>query len=144
MLYWPLKCIFFNRSGIRFHYRTVHGLAPEHARETGAGDAYREPAGRGCPPGRPRSQDSNSRSAPNSRDSPAHAGSSLPGGNRSKSQSEGANPGSNREGLLYACEDCGLRFKDAPSRNRHQSLMHYSSEGREEEEGGAEEGVKHK
>ncbi|XP_044065389.1 zinc finger protein ZFMSA12A [Siniperca chuatsi] len=138
---------FSNRSGIRFHYRTVHGLAPEHAGEAGAGGAPRGPAGCGYPPGRPRtfppadvglntsnSSDSNSYTAPNSRDSPAHPGSALLGGNESKSQSEGANRGSDRAGLLYACEDCGLRFKDAPSRNRHQTLMHYSSEGREEEE----------
>ncbi|XP_054478266.1 zinc finger protein 497 [Anoplopoma fimbria] len=141
---------FSNRSGIRFHYRTVHGLAPEHAREAGAGDAYRGSAGRGCPPGRPRTfppsgvllntpniLDSNSHTAPKSGESPvltaAHAA------NDSKSQSAGANPGSNREGLLYACEDCGLRFKDAPSRNGHQTLMHYSSEGREEEEEEEEE-----
>ncbi|XP_075965342.1 uncharacterized protein LOC142969364 [Anarhichas minor] len=133
---------FSNRSGIRFHYRTVHGLAPEHTREAGAGDAYRAAAGRSWPPGRPRtfpptnvglntpnSSDSNSHTAPKSGESPvltaAHAG---------FGSKQGANPGSNREGLLYACEDCGLRFKDAPSRNRHQTLMHYSSEGREEEE----------
>lgn len=30
--------------------------------------------------------------------------------------------------LMYACEDCGLRFADAPSRNRHQSQEHYSTE----------------
>ncbi|XP_051262501.1 zinc finger protein ZFP2 [Dicentrarchus labrax] len=147
---------FSNRSGIRFHYRTVHGLAPEHTGEAGAGGATRGPAGRGYPPGRPRtfplpgvglntpnSPDSNSQTAPNSRDSPvstaAHPGSTLLGSNEGKSQSEGANPGSNREGLLYACEDCGLCFKDAPSRNRHQTLMHYSSEGREEEEEEEEE-----
>ncbi|KAF3839940.1 hypothetical protein F7725_018657 [Dissostichus mawsoni] len=45
----------------------------------------------------------------------------------------GNKPRHQQRGLLYACEDCGLRFKDAPSRNRHQTLMHYSSEGREEE-----------
>ncbi|XP_042346074.1 zinc finger protein 391 isoform X2 [Plectropomus leopardus] len=135
---------FSNRSGIRFHYRTVHGLDPEHAGEAGAGDAYRGQAGRAYPPpGRPRtfppasvglnapnSTDISSHAAPHSRDAPvstaAHPGS------ESGSQSES---GSSREGLLYACEDCGLRFKDAPSRNRHQTLMHYSSEGREEEEG---------
>lgn len=141
---------FSNRSGIRFHYRTVHGLAPEHAGE--AGGTSRGPAGGGYPPGRPRlfppargglntpnSQDSTSHTAPHSGDSPvlnsAHPGSALSSSNESKSQSEGANLSSNRGGLLYACEDCGLRFKDAPSRNRHQTLMHYSSEGREEEEG---------
>ncbi|XP_076594014.1 uncharacterized protein LOC143325032 [Chaetodon auriga] len=143
---------FSNRSGIRFHYRTVHGLAPEDAGEAGAGGTSRGPAGRGFPSGRPRtfppagvglnppsSPDSNSHTALSSRDSPmsnsAHPSSAVLGGNGSKSQLEGANPGSSREGLLYACEDCGLRFKDAPSRNRHQTLMHYSSsEGREEEE----------
>lgn len=36
--------------------------------------------------------------------------------------------------LPYACEDCGQRFPDAPSRNRHQTLQHYSSEEREKEE----------
>ncbi|XP_031154677.1 zinc finger protein 3 homolog [Sander lucioperca] len=133
---------FSNRSGIRFHYRTVHGIAPDHAGEGGAGDAYRGPAGRGYPPGRPRtyppasvglntpnSPESNLHTAPNSREG------SVSIAAHHKCQSEGANPGSNREGLLYACEDCGLRFKDAPSRNRHQTLMHYSYEGREEEEG---------
>ncbi len=147
---------FSNRSGIRFHYRTVHGLAPEQAGETGAEGESRGPAGHGHPPGRPRtippasaglntsnSSDSNSHTALNSRGSPASTaarpGSALLGGNEGTSQSEGANPASNREGLLYACEDCGLRFKDAPSRNRHQTLVHYSSEGREEIEGQREE-----
>ncbi|KAL2084342.1 hypothetical protein ACEWY4_019860 [Coilia grayii] len=39
----------------------------------------------------------------------------------------GAKPPGDRRGkvLAYACEDCGLRFADAPSRNRHQSLEHY-------------------
>lgn len=131
---------FSNRSGIRFHYRTVHRLAPEHAGEAGTGDAYRAPPGhpRNVPSAsidldKPTSPDSNSQKAPNSRDSPA-----LP-----VAQSEGGNPGGNREGLLYTCEDCGLRFKDAPSRNRHQTLMHYSSEGREDEALGPEERVKH-
>ncbi|XP_034409090.1 zinc finger protein 79 [Cyclopterus lumpus] len=134
---------FSNRSGIRFHYRTVHGLAPEHAREAGAEDAHRGAAGRSCPPGRPRtfplpnvglitphSSGSDSHTAPKSGEPPASTAA-----RESKPQSEGANPGGNREGLLYACEDCGLRFKDAPSRNRHQTLMHYSSEGRDGGEG---------
>ncbi|KAF1387720.1 hypothetical protein PFLUV_G00082900 [Perca fluviatilis] len=138
---------FSNRSGIRFHYRTVHGITPDHAGEAGAGDAYRGPAGRGYPPGRPRtypqasvglnttnSPESNLHTAPNSREG------SVSTAAHHKSQSEGANPGSSREGLLYACEDCGLRFKDAPSRNRHQTLMHYSYEGREEEEEEEEDG----
>lgn len=136
---------FSNRSGIRFHYRTVHGLAPEHAGETGAGDAYRGTAGRSYSPGRPRTfpPASIGLNTPNSPDSNSHrecpVSATAGPGNESRSQSDGANQGSNREGLLYACEDCGLRFKDAPSRNRHQTLMHYSSEGREEEEGQREE-----
>ncbi|KAF7663876.1 hypothetical protein LDENG_00199390 [Lucifuga dentata] len=131
---------FSNRSGIRFHYRTVHGLAPEHA--GGAGGVYRGSAAHGCPPmaaghsrnfpAKPSSPEQSPNSAP--RDShvgSAHPGSILLGRPDGKSQSEGENPGSHREELLYACEDCGLRFKDAPSRNRHQSLVHYTSEGRE-------------
>lgn len=35
----------------------------------------------------------------------------------------------------YTCEDCGLHFKDAPSRNRHQTLAHYFSDGRLSEAG---------
>lgn len=134
---------FSNRSGIRFHSRTVHGLTSEHAGEAGAGGAYRGAAGRsGYPPGNPRTfplpvvglnapnrPESDSHTALNSRDPPASTA----------AQAEAEN----RERLLYACEDCGLRFKDAPSRNRHQTLAHYSSEGREEE-AGAEERAKHK
>ncbi|XP_041843250.1 zinc finger protein 79 [Melanotaenia boesemani] len=132
---------FSNRSGIRFHYRTVHGLAPEPTGETGAG---------GCSPGRPRtlpttsvelntnnSPDSDFHTAPNSLLSSeliaAQQSSTITSGNGSKSQAGG--DGGQSEGLLYACEDCGLRFKDAPSRNRHQTLAHYSHEGRVEEEG---------
>ncbi|KAM3873405.1 uncharacterized protein ACN63O_002434 [Diretmus argenteus] len=135
---------FSNRSGIRFHYRTVHGLTPEHGGDAGARGAYREPASHGRPPaaaGRPRtgptasvglntcsSPESDSHTTLTSRVTPAPPGSAVlirPG---SKSKSERATSGGNREGLPYVCEDCGLRFKDAPSRNRHQTLAHYSSE----------------
>lgn len=144
---------FSNRSGIRFHYRTVHGLAPEQAGEAGGGDASRGPAGRAYPPGRPRtypsatagsntpsSPDNSSHRAGNNTDSAARRGSAVLGGNDSNSQraSEGAKPGGTREALPYACEDCGLCFKDAPSRNRHQTVMHYSG-GREEEAGQGKE-----
>ncbi|CAG6015753.1 unnamed protein product [Menidia menidia] len=123
---------FSNRSGIRFHYRTVHGLAPEHTGRPGA---------EGCSPGRPRtavgvvahnSPDSNSNCAVSSGLTAGHGSSAQLGGNGNTSRAAGA--GSQREGLLYACEDCGRRFKDAPSRNRHQTLEHYSQEDREEEE----------
>lgn len=39
-----------------------------------------------------------------------------------------------KQALLYTCEDCGQRFPDAPSRNRHQTLQHYSKDEREKEE----------
>ncbi|MEQ2172400.1 hypothetical protein GOODEAATRI_020598, partial [Goodea atripinnis] len=133
---------FSNRSGIRFHYRMVHGLSSEHD-----GEARAKPTG--CSPGRPRtlrpprvelaSQNSPHRaSAPNPLSSseliPTNPGSIPLSGNESRSQAEAV--GSLREGLPYGCEDCGLRFKDAPSRNRHQTLVHYSNEGREEENQG--------
>ncbi|XP_069041437.1 zinc finger protein 135 [Lepisosteus oculatus] len=40
--------------------------------------------------------------------------------------------------LPYACEDCGLRFGDALSRNRHQKLQHYADQEEEEERRGRE------
>ncbi|KAM4633621.1 uncharacterized protein ACJ7VT_019825 [Polymixia lowei] len=130
---------FSNRSGIRFHYRTVHGLASE----AGAGGAHRGPE---AAVGRPRTNPStsvvlNPRSSPESGShtalssrvppvlSAAPSGPALLGRPASKSQSDRENPG--RERLLYECEDCGLCFKDAPSRNRHQAMSHYSEEGGE-------------
>uniref|UniRef100_A0A3Q3WU91 C2H2-type domain-containing protein n=1 Tax=Mola mola TaxID=94237 RepID=A0A3Q3WU91_MOLML len=145
---------FSNRSGIRFHYRTAHGLAPEQGGEAGAGGAPKGSSGRGYPLGRPRTfppassvglntpngPDKSSQTALGCRDSPVPTGAqpalAVLGGEESSSQSGAANRGTNREGLLYTCEDCGLRFKDAPSRNRHQTLMHYSSGGGEDEEDG--------
>ncbi|KAG7475090.1 zinc finger protein 436-like [Solea senegalensis] len=130
---------FSNRSGIRFHYRTVHGLTSEHAGEVEGGSSHRGAAGTGYSSGYPRtfppasigrnasnSSDIVSHLAANARDTPALT-------------AEARNHGSKREGLQYACEDCGQRFKDAPSRNRHQTLVHYSTEGREEEEEEEEE-----
>ncbi|KAG9334600.1 hypothetical protein JZ751_007421 [Albula glossodonta] len=56
--------------------------------------------------------------------------------------------GKDRKGLLpYACEDCGQRFRDAPSRNKHQELEHYPDPEDQEEgldldkDGGLEEAV---
>ncbi|XP_060937325.1 zinc finger protein 586 [Limanda limanda] len=133
---------FSNRSGIRFHYRTVHGLAFENAGEAGAGGAHRGAAGRGFPRTSPPA--SVGRIAPNRTDSESHP-TATSRESAESTAAEARNPGSNRERLLYVCEDCGLRFKDAPSRNRHQTLEHYSSEGRDEEEGvGAEGRVEHK
>lgn len=45
---------------------------------------------------------------------------------------------SDKTALPYACEDCGQRFPDAPSRNRHQTMEHYSTEEREREERGTD------
>ncbi|XP_034552818.1 zinc finger protein 227 [Notolabrus celidotus] len=137
---------FSNRSGIRFHYRTVHGLAPEHTGEPEPGSVYQGPAGRGYPLGRPKtfprasiglhthkSLDSSSHTTQSSTASPACRGSASLVRNESKSPSEGSDPDSDNEVLVYTCEDCGLRFNDAPSRNRHQTVMHYSSVRGEEE-----------
>ncbi|KAG5856196.1 hypothetical protein ANANG_G00005470 [Anguilla anguilla] len=49
--------------------------------------------------------------------------------------------GRDRKQLVYACEDCGLRFRDALSRNKHQELEHYPNPEDEGEEEGEEEGV---
>nr|XP_023689063.1 zinc finger protein 79-like isoform X1 [Paramormyrops kingsleyae]XP_023689064.1 zinc finger protein 79-like isoform X1 [Paramormyrops kingsleyae] len=46
-----------------------------------------------------------------------------------------------RESRQYSCEDCGRCFRDAPSRNRHQALEHYSGLEGEEEGGGEGNGV---
>ncbi|XP_023689066.2 uncharacterized protein [Paramormyrops kingsleyae] len=46
-----------------------------------------------------------------------------------------------RESRQYSCEDCGRCFRDAPSRNRHQALEHYSGLEDEEEGGGEGNGV---
>ncbi|KAL4657700.1 zinc finger protein 497-like isoform X1 [Arapaima gigas] len=43
---------------------------------------------------------------------------------------------SGHEVRQYACEDCGRCFRDAPSRNKHQALEHYSSQEAEEDGGG--------
>lgn len=107
---------FSNRSGIRFHYRTVHGLVPENPEEGSVG--------RSSHPGRPRtvSSPSNQITTTNS--------SAQSDENDRKSQTQSANSDDHRAAPLYTCEDCGLRFKDAPSRNRHQTLVHYFSVGR--------------
>ncbi|XP_061572505.1 zinc finger protein 586 isoform X2 [Cololabis saira] len=129
------KC-FSNRSGIRFHYRTVHGLAPEHAGEPGVPDAPSRPAG--YSPGRPRTLPSTSVGLDMNKNSGSDSHATAGGGATHVRGNESGSPaereGSHSGGLLYACEDCGLRFKDAPSRNRHQTLVHYSHEGQEEEE----------
>ncbi|XP_061631414.1 zinc finger protein 391 isoform X1 [Phyllopteryx taeniolatus] len=124
---------FSNRSGIRFHNQTVHGLAPEQAGLAGA------------PLGRPRAYPPagllNTLHGPDSGTSSqtgSQSGFTLLGGNTSKCQTEGESAR-----LTYACEDCGLRFKDAPSRNRHQTVVHYSAEEGPAKEASTNEGVTH-
>ncbi|XP_075868682.1 uncharacterized protein LOC142879342 [Nelusetta ayraudi] len=124
---------FSNRSGIRFHYRTVHGLTPEQTGEAGGASQ-----GARFSPGRPRISPAGL-STPGGADplAAAHPGAAALGSGKGNPHVGGANPeGGSRDAVLYTCEDCGLQFEDAPSRNRHQTLMHYSSEGREEEGGG--------
>lgn len=115
---------FSNRSGIRFHYRTVHGLIPEN-QDDGA-------AGRGSHLGRPRTI--SSPSIPLANPSNLNASKIIMPSNVSIHQEENEKKsdieGDLRVTPLYTCEDCGLRFKDAPSRNRHQTLAHYFTDGR--------------
>ncbi|XP_012673355.2 endothelial zinc finger protein induced by tumor necrosis factor alpha [Clupea harengus] len=61
-------------------------------------------------------------------DSQSHSGAAR--GKSSSSGAGGTKPpgGRGAKVLMYACEDCGLRFADAPSRNRHQSLEHYGGD----------------
>lgn len=138
---------FSHHSAISFHYRTIHGLVVQHIGEPGAGSAYQTSSACVYPPrssrtllpvtaglNAPNSSANNSHTALVSRDSPALTA-ACSGPDKNDSQPEGANPGYNREKPLYTCEDCGLRFKDAPSRNKHQIMMHYISEGSEDDEG---------
>lgn len=131
---------FSNRSGIRFHYRTVHGLAHERGGEDAAGGAQRGAASRSYPPSYP----GNFPLASHNMTGSSNSDSNPPANLRvlaepTAAQSDPRKQNSNREGGQYLCEDCGLRFKDAPSRNRHQTLVHYSSEVRGDEGGEEEE-----
>ncbi|XP_049587239.1 zinc finger protein ZFP2 [Syngnathus scovelli] len=124
---------FSNRSGIRFHNQTVHGLDPELAGPTRV--ALGRP--RAYPPANlntPQSPDGNTSSQTQSQ-----PGLTVPGGNVGKCPTQGESAR-----LSYECEDCGLRFKDAPSRNTHQTLAHYSVEEEEAlKDGSTNEGVTH-
>ncbi|XP_057689557.1 zinc finger protein 70 isoform X2 [Corythoichthys intestinalis] len=108
---------FSNRSGVRFHNQTVHGLTPEQAGSTGV------------QLGRPRAY-------------PPASGAPSQTENRSgfvqlvetATEGESTRP-------IYVCEDCGLRFKDAPARNKHQAIVHYSAEEVTPKEGSTIEGA---
>ncbi|XP_051576261.1 zinc finger protein 629-like [Myxocyprinus asiaticus] len=123
---------FSNRSGIRFHHRTVHGIVTEPNSVGRPSLAANAPS-----PG------SNFQRIQGSGQGPDNS-SSL---NQIRfRQMEERNPSikgqlsgdGDKRALPYACEDCGQRFSDAPSRNRHQTLQHYSTEERETEEGGTD------
>ncbi|XP_062395691.1 zinc finger protein 345 [Sardina pilchardus] len=143
---------FSNRSGIRFHHRTVHGIMPDPGAESRRGPPSSAPERRSQSPASSLGSNPSS-SSPFAEPHDLSSGTSqashprLSGGGAAEpdSQSHGrgrpssfgpggaasSKPGGGRGGkvLAYACEDCGLRFADAPSRNRHQSLEHYGGEG---------------
>ncbi|XP_030640406.1 zinc finger protein 79 isoform X2 [Chanos chanos] len=112
---------FSNRSGIRFHHRTVHGIVSEPNSV-----------------GRPSLAGANASSASDSLSihlGPEHQARSKPVEEKnSANKEEGSGRETEKGALPYACEDCGLRFRDALSRNRHQMLEHYSTEEAEREE----------
>ncbi|XP_028325955.1 zinc finger protein 239 isoform X2 [Gouania willdenowi] len=119
---------FSNHSGIRSHYRTNHAMSPKQFKEVA-----NQPAVRNCSPGRPKTSSSSSIRTITP-EKPFYTpqkpvNTSIPmRESEHKSQAEGEKMGFQRQGLLYECEDCGQRFKDAPSRNRHQTLVHYSQD----------------
>ncbi|KAJ3598071.1 hypothetical protein NHX12_001585 [Muraenolepis orangiensis] len=122
---------FTNLAAIRFHYRTIHGLTYESAGRSAAGSQYRDPANPGYPStsaGRPRNSHSTGDLQGKCTLAEGEA-SVMPRGPAAQGASAKAHAGGHKEGLMYACEDCGQGFKDAPSRNRHQNLVHYTEEG---------------
>ncbi|KAK3551859.1 hypothetical protein QTP70_030232 [Hemibagrus guttatus] len=105
---------FSNRSGVRFHQRTSHGIITEPNSV-----------------GRPSLASSSSEVQQKQSD---QAASAQPLEHRplpSRKNSEGEEV---RSSLPYGCEDCGMRFQDALSRNRHQALQHYSTEEEDQSE----------
>ncbi|TSL40952.1 hypothetical protein Baya_7031 [Bagarius yarrelli] len=71
------------------------------------------------------------------------AGSSQPMEHRLLSSRKNSEDGEIRSTLPYVCEDCGMRFQNAVSRNRHQAQQHYTEENdpNERHEGEQEEHV---
>lgn len=137
---------FSYQSGISFHYRTAHGLVVQHVGEAAAGRASQRTSDHLYPSGPPGNFPSatlgwnppdNSESSTHttvSRDSPGLPSVAGPSRRESNPPPDNANQGS-RARLMYTCEDCGLQFKDAPSRNKHQILSHYISEHSEDDDG---------
>ncbi|XP_072536521.1 uncharacterized protein [Salminus brasiliensis] len=122
---------FSNRSGIRFHHRTVHGIVTEPnsvGRPSLAGAA----TSAGLQPRHTQSEASSSGSNPGQ-------ATARPAEDRITQSTKVQDEEEERRALPYACEDCGMRFQDAPSRNKHQAQQHYSTEEMEEEEEEEEE-----
>uniref|UniRef100_A0AAV2MDI8 C2H2-type domain-containing protein n=1 Tax=Knipowitschia caucasica TaxID=637954 RepID=A0AAV2MDI8_KNICA len=131
----PYSC---PESGVRFHYRTVHGLIPESPDEGSAS--------RGSNLGRPRTVPSPSLQKNSSNTSPNKI--IMPPNVSAQREDKGKKPevgvalsDPNRVPLVYTCEDCGLHFKDALSRNRHQSVVHYFSDRSSGEEESKEHAI---
>uniref|UniRef100_A0A8C2CF56 Si:ch211-79k12.2 n=1 Tax=Cyprinus carpio TaxID=7962 RepID=A0A8C2CF56_CYPCA len=118
---------FSNRSGIRFHHRMVHGIVTEPNSV-----------------GRPSLAASASSSVSDFQRFQASGLNQIhlrEMEERSPPSKEQLRGDGNKDALLYACEDCGQRFPDAPSRNRHQTLQHYSKEEREKEESSSDKTI---
>ncbi|KAL6489377.1 hypothetical protein MHYP_G00031180 [Metynnis hypsauchen] len=124
---------FSNRSGIRFHHRTVHGIVTEPNSvgrpSLASGTASAGSELRSAQASQPESASSDS--------NPGQAA-ARPTVDRISQSRDGPEVQEERRALPYACEDCGMRFPDAPSRNKHQALQHYSTEEAGQEERPAE------
>lgn len=139
---------FSYQSGISLHYRTAHGLLVQHAGEAGAGRPPQRTSNSHHPSGPPgdfpsaalgwnppdNPESSAQATVSFSRESPGSPGAAGLGRRGSDPPIDNTNQGS-RARLGYTCEDCGLQFKDAPSRNKHQILAHYISENSEDDDG---------
>ncbi|XP_016387754.1 zinc finger protein 696-like [Sinocyclocheilus rhinocerous] len=118
---------FSNRSGIRFHHRTVHGIVTEP-----------NSVGRPSLAASASSSVSDFQRIQASGLNQIHLREMEERSPPSKVQLRGDG---DKEALPYTCEDCGQRFPDAPSRNRHQTLQHYSKEEREKEESNSDKTI---
>lgn len=107
---------FSNRSGVRFHQRTAHGIITE-------------PNSVGRPSLASGSSDVQQKQADQASSAQPMEHGPLPSRKNSARDQEEV-----RRSLPYGCEDCGMRFQDALSRNRHQALEHYSTEDEDQSE----------
>ncbi|KAF7708171.1 zinc finger protein 2 [Silurus meridionalis] len=105
---------FSNRSGVRFHQRTAHGIITE-------------PNSVGRPSLAGGNSEVQQKQADQTGSSEPMEQTPLPSRKNSEREEVGRS-------LPYGCEDCGMRFQDALSRNRHQALEHYSTEEEDQTE----------